>query len=369
MVYSLDIAREIKGFNPELNVNQASMPPASWFSHKDFYTLDRDKIFNKTWQPVARIEEINKPNSYKAGCISGLPWVICSDKNGTLKAFHNICSHKGREVVTGTGKAPDGRIACGYHGWLYGTDGELKRIPRQDSSLENFNKLEHGLKPMALEVWGHWVFINPDPSASSLNQSLKELTKRLESRQWMNLKFHSHKSWDIACNWKVYVDNYLDGGYHIPHMHPSLNQQLDMSSYKTELFDSYSIQSSPPTKKDQEVQGVSAQARIGQGSIYAWMFPNFMINLYGDCLDINWVIPISESSCRVYYEFYFLSLNDKDFIASSIKQSDITQVEDIEICESVQVGMNSGHYTPGRYVPNIEQGEHHFHKLLSQYYQ
>jgi len=368
MSMNIDLNNEIKLFNPNLIVEKASMPPASWYSSPSFYELDKDAIFNKTWQPVARISELVEPDSYKSGCFSEIPWVITSNKNGELKAFHNVCRHKGREVVTGNGTAKDGMLTCGYHGWQYGTKGDLKRIPRQDKSLLDFDESTMGLKPMALETWGHWIFINPDSEAKPLAENMKPLNDKLQMRNWTNLKYHSNKSWDIGCNWKVYVDNYLDGGYHIPHMHPSLNSQLDMSSYNTDLFDTYSIQSSPATKKDNSVQGLSAQIRIGDGSIYAWMFPNLMINVYGDCLDINLVQPVDENNCRVYYEFYFLNTDDNEFMESSIKQSDITQQEDIEICESVQVGMKSGHYSPGRYLPNIEQGEYHFHQLLAKRY-
>jgi choline monooxygenase len=211
-----------------------------------------------------------------------------------------------------------------------------------------------GLPPIAVEQWGPWVFINPDTSARPIAEAFADLGALLARRNWTGLRFHSSKHWDIACNWKVYVDNYLDGGYHIPHMHPSLDAQLDMSSYRTECFDLYSIQTSG-----------GASTRIGEGAIYAWTYPAFMINVYGDCMDTNRVEPIGPDRCRVYYEFFFADSVPDDVIAASIAQSDITQREDIEICESVQVGLRSPSYDRGRYAPQVEIGEHHFHRLVA----
>ncbi|MBN4059209.1 hypothetical protein JYT22_00995 [Endomicrobium sp. AH-315-J14] len=160
----------------------------------------------------------------------------------------------------------------------------------------------------------------------------------------------------IECNWKVYVDNYLDGGYHIPHMHPSLDAQLDMETYRTEIFERYSVQTSGAASDGPD--------RIGSGALYAWMFPNFMINRYGPCMDSNHVVPLGPDRCRVDYQFYFTE-DARHLTEESMAQADVTQKEDIAICESVQRGLKSESYDRGRYAPTVEIGEHHFHRLLA----
>ena len=113
---------------------------------------------------------------------------------------------------------------------------------------------------------------------------------------------------------------------------------------------------------------VDAQERIGDGAIYAWIYPNFMLNRYGPCLDSNYVIPLGHDKCRVLYDFFFLETEGdeaKKFIEESIEQSAVTQREDIEICESVQIGLQSPAYDRGRYAPRLEIGEYHFHQLLA----
>jgi choline monooxygenase len=357
-------------FNPELDVEEASMPPCDWYSDSTFLTKEKLQIFSKTWQPVARIEDLIEKDSYITGILSGLPWVITKDQAGTLHAFYNICSHKGREVVTGKGSAKNCELTCGYHAWKFSLDGKLKSAPRI-GGIKNFDKSVMGLIPLKIQTWGHWIFINGNLDADPIENSLPDLDQALISRDWNKLSFHSSKEWIINCNWKVYIDNYLDGGYHIPFMHPTLDSQLDMDTYKTELFDTYSIQSSKANNSSDSNSELEfdPSERIGKGSIYAWIFPNFMINVYGPCMDINYVVPMGTNKCKVYYEFFFQGEKGREFIESSIKQADITQVEDIEICESIQIGMDSGMYRPGRYAPEVEKGEYHFHRLLHKYYQ
>ncbi|MBN4071913.1 aromatic ring-hydroxylating dioxygenase subunit alpha [bacterium AH-315-F18] len=353
----LSLNEKLQGFDASLPIECAWMPPASWYTDGDFLALERDQIFRQTWQPVARLDQLQEDHSYVTGVLVDTPWVITRGAGGPLRAFYNVCRHKGREVVRGCGKIVGDELVCGYHAWRYHLDGTLKAAPKM-GGIRNFEKGDMGLVPMAVEAWGNWVFINGHADAAPLRPELSELERRLNERDWRRPKFHATKEWIIQCNWKVFADNYLDGGYHIPHMHPTLNAQLDMENYRTECFETFSIQSSPANP--------SAGARIGAGSIYAWLFPNFMINLYGDCLDTNYVTPLGEHKCHVRYEFYFTEACDESFIATSIQQSDVTQLEDIEICESVQRGLHSGAYLAGRYSPQLEMAEFQFHKMLAQ---
>jgi choline monooxygenase len=287
-----------------------------------------------------------------------MPWLVVRGADARLRGFHNACRHKGREVVIGSGCAAE--LVCGYHAWSYDVEGNLKRAPRI-AGIQGFERGQMGLLPMACETWGPWIMIHADPGAEPLAPRVSALTELLAARDWGSLVFHSQKTWDLNCNWKVFVDNYLDGGYHVPHMHPSLDAQLDMDSYRTECFDWLSIQTSAP--------GAGAGRRIGEGAIYAWLFPSFMINAYGPCLDTNWVEPLSPSRCRVHYQFYFRPDTPAELIEASIRQSDVTQREDIEICESVQIGLGSPAYDRGRYAPRVEIGEYHFHRLLAGAYE
>ena len=355
---------EVRRFDPEVPIEEAWTPPSSWYTRTGFYEIERDVVFGRTWQPVARVDQIANPGDYITGCLAGEPWVVLRDHDGEVRAYHNTCRHKGREVVQGEGNA--GELVCGYHAWRYQLDGRLKSAP-QMAGIKNFDRREMSLVSMRAEIWGPWVFINGNPAAPSLIGRLGELDERLEKSGWRDLRFFDRKTWTIECNWKVYADNYLDGGYHIPHMHPSLDAQLDMKGYRTELFGEFSIQSAPAAGVADDRTRVDAKERIGAGAIYAWIYPNFTLNRYGPCVDSNYIIPLGPNRCTVVYDFFFQDVEGEDtrkFVEESIAQSDVTQREDIAICESVQVGLGSRSYDRGRYAPNLETGEHHFHRLL-----
>jgi len=358
---------ELDRFDADLPIARAWTPPSTWYVSPAFAELEREHVFKHTWQPVARLEQLRGPGDYVSGRLVGEPWVIVRTEQGSLKAFHNSCRHKGREVVQGCGTAP--QLVCGYHAWSYDLEGKLRSCPRM-AGIEDFDRAGMSLEEVALETWGPWVFLNFDPDSRPLAESLGPLADRLDRSRWADLRFVAERTWDIECNWKVYIDNYLDGGYHIPHMHPSLDAQLDMSTYRTELFETYSIQSSGAAQESDGRIAFDAGDRIGGEALYIWLYPNFMLNRYGPCLDTNYVIPLAEDRCRVYYEFYFRETEGTDaeaFVAGSIEQSAVTQREDIAICESVQCGLASTGYDRGRYAPQVEMGEYHFHGLLARH--
>lgn len=360
------LRREIARFDPEVPIERAWMPPASWYTDPEFLAIEERAVFQRTWQPAVRATDVADPGSYASGCIGGMPWVVVRDELGELRAHHNVCRHKGREVVTGAGRAA--RLVCGYHAWTYDLDGTLRKAPRI-AGIEEFESAQMSLAPMAVDTWGPWIFVNGDPYAAPLRPRVAALDATLEDGGWGALSFAGHREWSIGCNWKVYVDNYLDGGYHIPHMHPTLDAQLDMNSYSTQLFGEYSVQSSGAAAAGDARLTVDPAVRIGSGALYAWLFPNFMVNRYGPCLDSNYVVPVGADRCRVVYEFYFdeaaFDIDAAQFMEQSRAQADVTQREDIEICESVQVGLRSPTYDRGRYAPRVELGEHHFHRLLA----
>jgi choline monooxygenase len=208
------------------------------------------------------------------------------------------------------------------------------------------------------------VFVSVDAGAAALAPRLADLEARLAARAWSEYRYTASAEWVVEANWKTVVDNYLDGGYHVPHMHPSLRGQIDMDRYRTDLYPDYSIQHAPAAPEPDRDLAVDARARIGEGAAYAWIYPCFMINAYGPCIDTNAVLPLGPDRCRIVYDFYFRDAPAR-FAEDSMAQSAVTQREDKEICESVQIGLGSPSYDRGRYAPRLEMGEHHFHRLLS----
>jgi choline monooxygenase len=168
----------------------------------------------------------------------------------------------------------------------------------------------------------------------------------------------------------VYIDNYLDGGYHVAYLHRGLASQLDLASYGTELYERFSIQSgggaAPRGASKRRSAGRDFAERIGDHVLYAWLYPNFMINRYGPMMDTNWVLPLGRDRTEVIFDYYFEEGKDAAFIERSLEASDVVQREDTDICEAVQRGLESRSYDRGRYSAEREMGEHHFHRLLAE---
>jgi choline monooxygenase len=220
---------------------------------------------------------------------------------------------------------------------------------------------------MGVEEWGPFVFLSMAEHPRPIGADLAGLGERLDDKDVDSLSFIERRSYTIACNWKVYVDNYLDGGYHVSYLHRGLAAQLDLSSYRTEVFERYSIQSGAGSGGGEAGAAGDFAERVGDRVLYAWLYPNFMVNRYGPMMDTNWVLPRGHDSCEVIFDYYFRAPegSDRDFVEKALSASDVVQAEDIAICESVQRGLGSASYDRGRYSVKREMGEHCFHRLLA----
>lgn len=350
------ITEDISRFDPSLPIERAWTPPASWYLKPEFLEVERQRVFRRTWQAVGRVDQVPNPGDYFTGNLAGDPYVVVRDHDGTLRGFHNVCRHHAAQVCSGDGNLNE--LTCPYHGWTYRLDGRLTRAPRLGASAI-FDREQFSLKPAAVEAWGSIVFIYLGDDPPALAAQLAPLTPRLEALGTGALTFVARRSYDLRCNWKVYVDNYLDGGYHVSVLHQALAGQLDLDTYRTELFERISIQS---------CRGGDFDARIGEAALYAFVYPNLMLNRYGPILDTNWVVPLGHDRTRVVFDFYFLETEGPEargFIEKSVAASHRVQEEDVFISESVQTGLGSPAYDRGIYAPEIEMAAYHFHRLLA----
>ncbi|VAI79152.1 unnamed protein product [Triticum turgidum subsp. durum] len=292
-------------FDPAIPLASAVTPPSGWYTDPEFLRLELDRVFLRGWQAVGHIGQVKNPNDFFTGSLGNVQFVICRDANGKLQAFHNVCRHHASLLACGSGQKTC--FQCPYHGWTYGLDGTLLKATRI-SGIKNFNKNDFGLLPI-----------------------------------------------------KVFCDNYLDGGYHVPYAHGALASGLQLQSYETLTYERVSVQRCESALAEQEDID-----RLGTKATYAFVYPNFMINRYGPWMDTNLAVPLDATRCKVVFD-YFLDeslLDDQDFIDRSLKDSEQVQIEDIALCEGVQRGLESPAYGVGRYAPSVEMAMHHFHCLL-----
>jgi len=359
------LAVELKRFDPGLPIEKAWTPPASWYLEPAFLEAERAGVFNRSWQAVGRVEQVAREGEYFTGCLLGEPYVVLRDASGALRAFHNVCRHHAAQVCEGEGRLEE--LVCNYHGWTYALDGRLLKAPKLGKS-EVFERAQFSLRPVAVDSLGPWIWIHLAANPAPLGALLGDLAPRLEATGYQRLTFAARKTYEMRCNWKVYVDNYLDGGYHVSSLHRALAGQLDLKSYGTELFERISIQScKAPAQAPPEAGGDFAE-RIGDAALYAFIYPNFMINRYGPIMDTNYVVPLAPDRTLVVFDFYFEETEGgeaQEFIRRSIAASHTVQEEDVAISESVQRGLGSPGYDRGIYAPGIEMAAYHFHRLLA----
>ncbi|GMU36443.1 MAG: aromatic ring-hydroxylating dioxygenase subunit alpha [Phycisphaerae bacterium] len=356
---NLDPDTFVAAYDPTRPLAEASTIPSAWYTDPAFAEYERRAVFHGSWQQVARADQLVEPGSFVTADVAGEPIVVVRGNDRVLRAFFNVCRHHAAAVVDqpcGSLKA----LKCPYHGWTYGLNGELKGVPEFDGVL-NFNRADHGLVPARVETWEGFVFVCLDDAAPPLAEHLGRMALRVAPLNLSTLRFVARKTYDLACNWKVFVDNYLDGGYHVPHIHKGLGSVLSYQEYRIECEDRYCLQSSPITAEGGE--GDTASVRGGAKAYYFWLHPNFMLNWYAGYMDTNLVLPLGVDRCRVIFDFYFESGGDDEH-RRSIAVADRIQDEDIAICESVQRGLHSRAYDVGRLCVRREGGEHLFHRLL-----
>jgi choline monooxygenase len=354
----------LASYNAAAALPDAHTIPALWYTDARIAQLELQNVFSRTWQAVGRAAQVEKPGQYVTASAAGEPVVAVRGGDGKLRAFYNVCRHHAMTVMN----EPCGHaqhMRCPYHGWTYNLEGELRGMT-EFAGVCDFDRAQNGLVPIRVETWENFVFVNLDPPAASLQEFLGALVGLAKPLGFGGLQFVERRSYTLNCNWKVYVDNFLDGGYHVPHMHKGLNSVLDYTNYTIENVDRCCVQSSP-VAVDKGSEASAAATRKGDRAYYFWQYPNFMLNWYEGYLDTNLVLPIGVDRCEVIFDFYFgdTSQSQMSYIRDSIGVSERVQQEDIIICDGVQRGLSSRAYQAGRLSVRREAGEHLFHRLLA----
>jgi choline monooxygenase len=348
-------------FDDSLPLERARTISAEWYTDEEVFTAERHGVFGDTWQVVGRLDQVSASGSFLTASVAGEPIVVVRDEGGTLRAFANVCRHRAARIVSeDCGHLT--RLRCPYHGWTYDLTGRLRGTPEFDGVAE-FSRDDNGLSPLTVGVWGPLVWVHLGQQPSPLETYLSPLPERMAPLGLERLRFAERRQYELACNWKVFVDNYLDGGYHVNAVHPGLAGVLDYSEYRTEVFAQSSLQSSPMKPSDSVDIG---KVRTGDRAYYWWVFPNYMMNVYRDVMDTNLVLPLGVDRCRVIFDFYFAESMDEKFMAESIAVGHQIQQEDVGICEDVQRGLGSRFFKTGRFSVKREAAGYHFHRLLAQ---
>jgi choline monooxygenase len=349
-------------YNPGDPLEKASTIPAPWYFDARIAQLERDSVFASNWQVVGRLDQVKDSGQFFTIDVNGEPLLVVRSDDGQLRAFYNVCRHHAAAVETQSAGCAE-QFRCPYHGWTYGNDGSLKGMVEFEGVC-NFDRKDNGLVPIRVDTWENFVFVNLDGKSAPLGDFLGKvpsLTAPLQLAE--TLHYFDRRIYTLNCNWKVYVDNYLDGGYHVPHAHKGLSSVVEYTKYTIENFERSCLQSSPLDASGATDSAIGA-TRQGH-AFYLWVYPNLMINAYSGVMDTNLVLPLGVDKCAVIFDYYFADTSAaRQQHRDSIAVSEKVQDEDMAICDSVQRGLASRAYVAGRLSVRREAGEHLFHRLL-----
>jgi choline monooxygenase len=335
--------------------------PSSWYTDPRFHELDRQAVFGRTWQHVADLHKLARPGDVVVAEVAGEPVIVVRDNAGTLHGFFNVCRHRGGPLALKDDNCD--MLICKYHGWTYRLDGMLRGVPHFNQ-VELFDKEDYGLTAIPLTVWEGLVFVHLGPRPPAIGTVFHGIPERVAPTRLGALRFVREVVYEVQSNWKVYVDNFLEG-YHVPYVHPELASLYDYQNYVTEVGDQYSVQVGPLTGER------NVYTSGGGEALYYFVFPNLMLNVVPGRMQLNVVIPTAPDRCRVLFRYYYEDPDApgaRERIEADVTFSDQVQHEDAEICARVQRGLASRAYDRGRFSVRFEEGVYHFQQLLKRAY-
>jgi phenylpropionate dioxygenase-like ring-hydroxylating dioxygenase large terminal subunit len=353
----------VDSINPD--ISRAWSLPAPRYHDPETFRLEKQRIFARTWQVVGHRHQVAQPGDFFTFELVGEPLLLVRGQDGNLRCFYNVCRHRAGPPAEGCGSRK--LFRCGYHGWTYDLDGTLLNAPEFEG-VADFKASDFALAPVRAEEWFNLVFVNLDPEAHRLSDALGPMKAQAEKFDFLSMRLHERRTYDMKCNWKAYIDNYLEG-YHLPSVHPALNRELDYGSYSVKPHHRYVRQWSP-------IRGAQAgdatprryqEARENLTTDYFWMFPNWMLNCYPDNVSLNIILPLEPERTVAIFDFYLTEDGLNSSAAHDATEfSHQVQIEDVAICETVQKNLHSRSYERGRYSPKQEKGVHAFHRMYAE---
>jgi choline monooxygenase len=332
------------------NATQETLP-ASLYRDPAIYEAERRAVFARSWLLFAHESQLAEPGCTVAAAVAGYPLIAVRGADNRIRAFHNVCRHRAGPLADdGTGKC-EGALVCRYHGWRYALDGRLASA-RDFGPAEDFDPRDFALLPLACESWRGFVFVNMDANAEPLARAIAPLVERTRDIPLENFRLAHTTSHDIACNWKTYVENYLEG-YHIPLVHPFLNSAVDATKYEVGVTAPVIFHQAPP-RDGSPVSG-----------LWAWTWPCLGVNVYAEGVLMERMWPLDSGHTRLDYLYFFADGTPRNEMERSIAASESTTHEDKSITEAVQRNLDAGIYATGRLSPKHEMGVAWFQREIA----
>ena len=330
--------------------------PWSWYADPELLQREQERVFARSWQYAARADQVAEPGAYVTARAGQLPVVAVRGRDGELRAFVNVCRHRGSIVCEGEGRRET--LQCPYHAWTYDLDGSLRAAPRADRE-PGFSTDGLGLVPVAVETWGPFVFVSPAPERS-LPETLGDVPEQLAAGgvDVDALRFHHRSESTYDANWKLCAENYLEC-YHCAVAHPGFSRVIDVSP------DAYALRRGVWTMSQAGDPRDAAGNRVARGQFHL-VFPNTAINVMpGEPnLSIGPIVPLAAERTWRSLDYFFAPDADAGWVADFLELDEQVGREDAVLVERVQQGVRAGAIAHGQALPESEQLVVHFDRLL-----
>jgi phenylpropionate dioxygenase-like ring-hydroxylating dioxygenase large terminal subunit len=339
-----------------LPVLQAETLPNWCYTSEAFYRREVERMFKRNWNFVGREDELPKPGDYVALDMFGEGVIILRDKAGRLRAFANTCRHRGTKLLQGRGQCP--AIVCPYHSWTFALSGELVAAAGMERT-EGFDKRRYGLIPLRLESWEGFVFLNFDDKAASLRDYLGNLPDYLASHGLGDMVCVRRREYDLACNWKIYLENAMEE-YHTPTVHKlSIGAQVTVREPSTGAWDGLYMPTEQTIALLAEDLGsafphiATLDAKAARGMYFVVIYPMTFFAFTQDCLWWLQQYPQGAARTKVVIGSCFprTTTARPDFaerVEKYYRRWDKSLPEDNAISELQQAGLSSSYSKPGR---------------------
>ncbi len=367
-------------------IEAATGMPNMCYTSREFFVQEREHLFSPNWACIGFASEVERPKAVKPVNFMGLPLLITRDSDSRLRVFHNVCSHRGMQLVSEPCRARGGLLVCPYHSWSYALDGELKATPHiggvGQHSHAQFNREHHGLRQVASATWMGMVFVNLSGEAVPFEQHIEPLLSRWESflgRDWSAQLQTADDSPDVridlAANWKLAVENYCEA-YHLPCLHPKLNEYSKLSDHYDIMFSeafsgqgslAYNLSEVAGTRLPTFEQWPTQQQRHAE---YVSVFPNVLLGIQADHVFAMVLDPLAPGRTVEQLRVYFIG---EEAISGSFASARASIMaawrevfgEDVDAVEGLQRGRHSPGYGGGVFSPAMDAPTHYFHKWLA----
>ena len=359
--------RSLKLLETEIGVAQLKPQdltlPSDWYFDPAIFRREHEAIFYRTWSYQGHATDLPKPNDFMCGSVADQQVFIIRGADGQLRAFHNVCSHRAHPLLSGNGNAK--RIVCPYHQWCYRSNGRFDRA-RGVESIRNWNPRDADLKPVQLEEYGGLLFVNLDPTATSLRSQASGLLSDIDRMcpGLADMVRVKRVEQDVAANWKTLIDNNHEC-YHCSANHKSLMKWVDYSRKAVWWDDGITFTHTVAAGDNIAAPFDTGAGATVQDSLFGFIWPNTIPLFFpgSPSLVLFQIIPTGPETSRVRHDFYLSSATpteaEQQFM---IWVTDVLAKEDIELCKRVQQGLHSIGYRQGVFVideTRVDISEHH----------